>query len=100
MNQELIAHLKELLKRVEACPFDLEANHVDIDVHMYGTEDQSKAIAESLSDFATVEHRKHSSEELDWHKGRIGKLVEITTFVQRGVWSVPVAEPQVQEAVQ
>lgn len=98
MNQELIACLKELLARVESCPFDLgsmEDIKVDLMLHSVGT--NSQAIAERLSDAGTVKFLSTDDDKLGWHHGYINKRTEIVAFTTP-TGAAGVIEPQPLEA--
>lgn len=83
MNEELIAHLKELLTRVEACQEDLgPIANCQIYLTFFSTGCNSKNIASKLSDIGSVTYHKAKADDLAWHKGKIGKAVEITAFAK------------------
>lgn len=98
MNQELIACLKELLSRVESCPFDLgpmEDIKVDLMLHSVGS--NSEAITKHLSDAGTVSCVATDDEKLRWHHGYINKRTEIVAFTTP-TGAAEVIEPQPLEA--
>jgi hypothetical protein len=81
MNQELIAHLKELLSRVESCPFDLgPIEDVKVEVRLHGATGHFKEAAEHLSNSGTVVYRETDDGKLGWHQGYITKWIEIVAF--------------------
>lgn len=93
MNQELIACLKELLARVESCPFDLGSmDDIKVDLMLHSVGSNSQAVAEYLSDAGTVRHNGTDDDKLSWHHGYINRRAEIVAFITST--DAAVVEPQ------
>lgn len=94
MNQELIAHLKELLSRVESCPFDLgPMDDIKIDLMLHATGSNAQAVTKHLSDTGTVVRQATDDEKLSWYHGYISKRTEIVAFTT-STGAEEVIEPQ------
>ena len=93
MNQELIVYLKELLSRVESCPFDLgPIEDVKVEVRLHGACGNAKEAAEHLSNPGTVRYLSTDDGKLGWHQGYITKWIEIVAFTKPT--GCAVVEPQ------
>ncbi len=93
MNQELIACLKELLARVESCPFDLGSiEDVKVELRLHGACGKAKESAEHLSNPGTVRYDEADDGHLGWHQGYITKWIEIVAFTKPT--GCAVVEPQ------